>query len=308
MPRAVQLDRYGSVDVLEVREVPAPAPAPERVVVEVVATSINPGEIGVREGAFRDQWPSTFPSGQGSDLAGRVVELGPDVTAWSVGDEVLGWTDERAAQADLVSVPIDQLVAKPPALGWDEASTLHVAGAAGWASVHAVAPRPGETVVVTGAAGGVGSVAVQLALRTGARVIGVAGAANQGWLTSLGAVAVPHGDGLAERLRAAAPDGLAALADTYGNGYVDLALSLGVPLERINTIIDFDAVQRLGVSAEGTSSAARAAVLEELAGLAASGELQITIAATYPLERVQQAYTELAQRHTRGKIVLRLRD
>ena len=290
------------------REVPAPTPGPGRVVVEVVSTSINPGEILVRQGAFAEQWPSTFPSGQGSDLAGRIVGVGEGVSAWSVGEEVLGFTDERAAQADLVSVPVDQLVAKPPALGWDEASTLYVAGAAGWSSVHAIAPRPGETVVVTGAAGGVGSVAVQLALRTGARVIGIAGPQNHRWLTSLGAVAVTHGDGLADRLRAAAPEGIAALADVYGNGYVDLAIELGVPVSRINTIIDVDAVRTYGVSAEGTSSAPWEEVLTKLAGLTATGELQITIAASYPLVQVRQAYTDLARRHTRGKLVLRVRD
>ena len=274
----------------------------------MVSTSINPGEILVRQGAFAEQWPSTFPSGQGSDLAGRVVAVGRGVTAWSGGEEVLGFTDERAAQADLVSVPADQLVAKPPALGWDEASTLYVAGAAGWSSVHAIAPRPGETVVVTGAAGGVGSVAVQLALRTGARVIGIAGPENHRWLTSLGAIAVSHGAGLADRLRAAAPEGIAALADVHGLGYVDLAIELGVPVSRINTIIDVDAVRSHGVSDDGTSSAPQPEVLAELAGLTASGELQITIAASYPLEQVRQAYTDLARRHTRGKRVLRLRD
>ena len=277
-------------------------------VVEVVSTSINPGEILVRQGVFAEQWPSTFPSGQGSDLAGRIVAVGEGVTAWSVGEEVLGFTDERAAQADLVSVPVDQLVAKPSALGWDEASTLYVAGVAGWSSVHAIAPRSGETVVVTGGAGGVGSVAVQLALRTGARVIGIAGPENHRWLTSLGAIAVTHGGGLADRLRAAAPEGIAALADVYGDGYVDLAIELGVPVSRINTIIDVDAVRSHGVSADGTSSAPGSEVLAELAGLAASGALQITVAATYPLAQVRQAYTDLARRHTRGKLVLRLRD
>src|SRR3954470_16755321 len=112
--RAVRFDRYGGVDVLEVREVDDPVDAPGRVIVEVRATGINPGEIAIREGVLHERWPATFPSGEGSDLAGVVRTVGAGVSTVVVGDEVVGWSDERSAHADLVSVPAEQVVPKPP--------------------------------------------------------------------------------------------------------------------------------------------------------------------------------------------------
>jgi NADPH:quinone reductase-like Zn-dependent oxidoreductase len=148
---------------------------------------------------------------------------------------------------------------------------------------------------------------VQLARRAGARVIGIAGAANADWLRSLGVEPVRYGDGLADRLRAAAPDGIDTFIDTFGGGYVELAVELGVEPSRVETVIDFAAAERFGAQAVGGSEASTAPVLAELAELMAAGELTVPIAATYPLEQVREAYTELAARHTRGKIVLRPR-
>ncbi len=130
MPRAIRFDRYGPVDVLEVVEVARPTPGPDHVLVEVAATSINPGEIMIRVGAMAEVAPSTFPSGQGSDLAGRVVEVGGQVGVWNIGDEVIGWTDERAAQAEFVSVPADQLTPRPPSVSSEQAGSMYVAGGA----------------------------------------------------------------------------------------------------------------------------------------------------------------------------------
>lgn len=307
MSRAVRYDQYGSVDVLRVDEVELPAPAPGEVLVEVVSAGINPGEIAVREGLMHERWPATFPSGQGSDFAGRVVAVGAGVDGPVVGDEVIGFTERRASQADHVAVPAAQVTAKPAGVSWDQAGALFVAGSTAYAAVRAVAPKAGETVVVSGAAGGVGSLTVQLARRTGARVIGIAGEANRDWLGSVGVEQVAYGDGLAERLAAAAPDGVDAFIDTFGGGYVELALDRGVAPDRINTIIDFAAVEKFGVKAEGSMAASEASVLAELAELIASGDLVLEIASGYPLEQVRQAYAELAERHTRGKIVLRLR-
>ena len=193
--RAVRFDRYGGVEVLEVREVDDPVDAPGRAVVAVRATGINPGEIAVREGFLHERWPATFPSGEGSDLAGVVRSIGPDVTGVAVGDEVLGWSDERAAHAELVSVPVEHVVAKPAGLSWEVAGSMYVASMAALASVRAVAPEPGEVVVVSAAAGGVGSFAAQLARRTGATVIGLAGEANHDWLRSRDIVPVAYGVG-----------------------------------------------------------------------------------------------------------------
>ena len=302
--RAVRFDSYGPVDVLEVREVPDPVAAPGRAVVRVKAAAINPGEIAIREGRMHERSPATFPSGQGTDLAGVVEQVGEGVDSFAPGDEVLGWSEERSSQAELVAVPAEQLTAKPRDLPWEVAGALFVVGMAALASVRAVDPQAGETVAVSGAAGGVGSVAVQLARRTGARVIGLAGESNHDWLRAHDVIPVLYGEGQAERIRRAAPEGLDAFIDTFGGGYVELALSLGVPAERINTIIDFEAAQRFGVKAEGTHAIGNAARLAELAALAASGELDVEIARTFSLDEVRAAVSELAARHTRGKIVL----
>jgi NADPH:quinone reductase-like Zn-dependent oxidoreductase len=302
--KAVRFDEYGGVDVLEVREVEDPVAAPGRVLVAVKAAGINPGEISIREGRLHERWPATFPSGEGTDLAGVVQAVGDGVTGFAVGDEVLGWTEERASQAELVAVPADQLTAKPAAVPWEVAGSLFVAGLAALASVQAVAPQLGETVVVSAAAGGVGSVAVQLARRTGATVIGLAGEHNHDWLRRHDIIPVTYGDGQADRIREAADGKVDAFIDTFGGGYVDLAIELGVAPERINTIIDYDAVQRLGVNAQGTHAIATAALLAELAGLVADGSLEIPIARTYPLDEVRDAFRELELRRTHGKIVL----
>ena len=302
--KAVRFDEYGGVDVLAVREVEDPVAGPGQVLVAVKAAGINPGEIAIREGRLHERWPATFPSGEGTDLAGVVRTVGDGVTAFAVGDEVLGWTEERASHAELVVVPADQLTAKPAPVSWEVAGSLFVVGLAAYASVEAVAPQGGETVVVSGAAGGVGSVAVQLARRTGATVIGLAGERNHEWLRRHEIVPVTYGDGQAQRIRDATHGTIDAFIDTFGGGYVDLAIELGVGPQRINTIIDYEAVQRLGVQAQGTHAIASAARLAELADLVADGSLEIPIASTFTLDQVRDAYGELAKRHSHGKIVL----
>ncbi|MDN3352829.1 NADP-dependent oxidoreductase [Actinomadura sp. DC4] len=305
MPQAVRYEEYGGIDVLRVVEVERPVPGPGQVLVAVKAAGINPGEAAVREGVFAERWPSTFPSGQGSDLAGVIEELGPDVEAFAAGDEVIGFTHERASQAELVVVEAADLTRRPEGVSWEAAGSLFVAGTTAWAAVRAVAPGEGDTVVVSGAAGGVGSLAVQLARRTGATVIGLASPANHEWLAAHDVVPVAYGEGVADRVRAAAPDGVDAFIDTYGDGYVELALELGVAPERVNTIIDFPAVEKHGVKAEGNMDGASAEVLAELAALIADGRLEVPITRVYALADVRAAYEEVERRHARGKIVLR---
>jgi NADPH:quinone reductase-like Zn-dependent oxidoreductase len=307
MSKAVQYDRYGDIDVLEVRDVERPRPGAGEVLVEVKAAGINPGEAMVREGFVHDRWPATFPSGQGSDFAGVVTETGPDVDTVTAGDEVIGFTNRRASQAECVVVPAVQLTQKPADVTWETAGGLFVAGTTAYAAVRAVALKPGDTVAVAGAAGGVGTIAVQLAKRAGATVLGIAGPSNDEWLTAHGVIPVNYGDGLADRLRAAAPDGqVDAFLDFFGGGYVELAVSeLGIDPQRVDTIIDFPAIEQFGVKGEGSEDAADATVLAELADLVAAGELEISVAEVYPLDQVQEAYRTLEQRHTRGKIVLR---
>jgi NADPH:quinone reductase-like Zn-dependent oxidoreductase len=301
--KAVRFDEYGGVEVLKVVDVPRPVPGAGQVLVQVKAAGINPGEAKIRDGLLHSRWPATFPSGEGSDLAGILVQTGPGVTGLSAGDEVIGWTDNRASQAEYVVVEEHNLTAKPAGVPWAVAGALFVAGATAWAAVRAVNLTEGDTVVVAGAAGGVGSLAVQLARRAGATVIGLAGEAHHRWLADHGVIAVAYGEGVADRIRHAVSK-VDAFIDTFGADYVELALELGVEPSRVDTIANFGAVARYGVKAEGRAAAASAGVLAELAGLIAAGELEVPIAATFPLDRVQDAYRRLAEGHLLGKIVL----
>jgi len=305
VPRAVRFDQYGDVDVLDVVEVERPVPGAREVLVRVKAAGINPGEASIRQGALHDRWPATFPSGQGSDLAGVVEEVGPGVGGFDTGDEVLGWTDQRASHAELVLVPEDHLVRKPARVSWEAAGALFVAGATAFAAVRAVGASSGDTVVVSGAAGGVGSLAVQLAAHAGSKVIGLASDRHHEWLRAHGVVPVTYGEGVAERIRSAAGDGVDAFIDTFGDGYVRLAVEeLGVAPERVDTIIDWAAAEQYGTKTDGSMAGASAEVLGVLAKMIDRGELEVPIAGTYPLEDVREAFRQLEQRHTRGKIVL----
>jgi NADPH:quinone reductase-like Zn-dependent oxidoreductase len=301
--RAVRFESYGGPEVLQVVDLPRPEPDPGQVLVQVKAAGINPGEAKVRNGSLHSRWPAKFPSGEGSDLAGIVAETGSDVTAFTVGDEVIGFSHNRASHAEYVLVDGQNLTAKPDGVPWDVAGALFVAGTTAYATVRAVAPKPGEVVVVSGAAGGVGSLAVQLARRTGATVIGIAGEANHEWLRSHDVIPVAYGDGLADRIRAAAPT-VDAFIDTYGDDYVQLAFDLGVDRSRIDTIVYLDGIERFGVKTDGNMAGGSASTLAELAALVAAGELEVPIAATFPLDQVADAYRQLEQGHTRGKIVL----
>jgi NADPH:quinone reductase-like Zn-dependent oxidoreductase len=304
--KAVRFDRYGPVGVLHVSEVPTPEPGQGQVLVRVRAAGINPGEAKIREGLLHERWPATFPSGQGSDFAGVVERVGPSVDAVAAGDDVIGWVDTRSSQAEYVVADEQKLAPRPSGLPWEVAGAIPVVGFTAWAMVRAVDLKPGDTVVVAGAAGGVGSLAVQLAKREGATVIGLAGPSNHDWLIRHGVIPVAYGEDAADRIRqAAAPSAIDAFLDTYGGDYVELALNeLKVAPERIDSVVRFDAVAKYGIKAEGNAAGASAATLEELARLIAAKELELPIARTYPLAEVGAAYAELAKGHIRGKIVL----
>jgi NADPH:quinone reductase-like Zn-dependent oxidoreductase len=302
MPKAVRFEEYGGIDVLKVLDVERPVPGPGQVLVRVKAAGINPGEANIRSGALHSRWPATFPSGQGSDLAGIVEQVGPDVTAVRVGEEIIGFTDDRTSHAEYVLVKAANLTPRPAGVSWEQAGALFVVGATAWAAVRAVALSPGETVAVSG---GVGSLAVQLAKHAGATVIGLAGQANHAWLRQHGVIPVSYGNGVAERILAAAGDHeIDAFIDTYGADYVELALGLGIKPDRIDTIANYAAIAKYGVKGDGNAAGASAAVLAQLADLIAAGRLELPIARTYPLTKVRDAFTELEQRHTHGKIVL----
>jgi NADPH:quinone reductase len=302
--RAVRFDHYGDRDVLRIAEVDVPVPPAGEVVVAVRAAGINPGEAAIRLGLLDAIYPATFPSGEGSDLAGLVSAVGEGVTEFAVGDEVLGWSWRRSSHAEYVAVPVGQLIAKPAALSWEVAGALYVVACTAYVAVRAVGVREGETVAVSAAAGGVGSIVVQLLRLKGATVLGIASEPNHDWLAAHGVVPIAYGDGLVERLRAAAPNGIDAFIDLFGPEYLDVAVELGIAPDRIETIISRQKAAEIGARVEGSGNASTTEVLAEMAELVASGQIEVPIAATYSLDRVQDAYAELEQRHTRGKIVL----
>jgi NADPH2:quinone reductase len=305
--RAVRFDRYGGREVLSVRDIPMPTAGEGAVLIEVKAAGINPGEAIIRSGALHERLPATFPSGEGTDLAGIVLNAGPGVEEFGTGDEVLGYSWTRSSHATHTVVPAVQLIHKPAALSWEVAGALDVAGTTAYAAVRAVDPRPGDVVVVSAATGGVGTLVVQLLARRGATVLGIASRASADWLTAHKAIPVEYGDGLRERLRAVAPNGIDAFIDLFGHEYVRLAVDVGVRPDRINTVVVSDAARQLGVRMEGAAALSETevrAVLQELAGLLVSGAIELPIAATYPLDRVTDAFENLERRHTLGKIVL----
>lgn len=304
MPLAVRFKEYGGVDVLDVMQVDRPRPGAGDVLVRVKAAGINPGEAKIREGLLHDRWPATFPSGQGSDLAGIVEEIGEGVTGFAVGDAVIGFTNSRGSQAEYVVVRAVDLTHRPDGVSWEAAGSLFVAGTTAYAAVRAVSVGHGDTLVVSGAAGGVGSIVVQLAKNAGARVIGLAGEANHEWLANHGAIPIRYGDGVAERIKEVSGGHLDAFIDTHGGNYVELALHLGIRPDRIDTIVDFRAAGKYGVKDEGNAAAGNAVVLAKLATLVSEGRLEIPIARVYSLSEVRDAYRELERGHTRGKIVL----
>ncbi|MBM2620449.1 NADP-dependent oxidoreductase [Actinoplanes sp. LDG1-06] len=287
--KAVRYDRFAGIDGIYLADVPEPVPGPGEVLVRVKAGALNPGSLPALHG-------SSYTPGR--DLAGEVV------TGAEAGDAVLGWLQSWDAHAELVAVPAAQLVRKPPALPWDVAGSLYTTPMAGLGAVRAVEPRPGETIVISGASGGVGFTAAQLAVRAGATVIGLTSTAHFDLLREHGITPVRYGDGEQERIRATAAR-VDAFIDAVGGDYIDLALDLGVAKDRIDTVVDYQGAKVKGVKALGTTDAGGTAALAELAALAAAGDLHIPIAATYPLTAVQDAYRALADRKLHGRIVLR---
>jgi NADPH2:quinone reductase len=298
MVKAVRYDRFSGIDGIYLADLPDPVAGPGEVVVRVEAGALNPGALPALHG-------SSYTPGR--DLAGEVVAVGADVLGFTVGDAVLGRLQSWDAHAQFVAVPAVQLVNKPQALSWDVAGALYTTPMAGLGAVRAVEPQPGETIVISGASGGVGFTAAQLALRAGATVIGLTSDVHFDLLRHHGIQPVLYGDGERERILATT-DRADAFIDTVGGGYIDLALGLGVPADRIDTVVDYRGAKEKGVKSLGTTDAGGLPALAELAALAATGDLNIPIAATYPLTAVRDAYQALADRKTHGRIVLHPQD
>ncbi|WP_345761470.1 NADP-dependent oxidoreductase [Diaminobutyricibacter sp. McL0608] len=305
MSRFVQFDEYGSPENLKVVNVQPPWPGPGEVRVRVMAIGLNAVDYKVLAGGpAANAFGLTLPSGIGYDFSGFVDEVGAGVTQYTPGDAVFGSKPFEAA-ADFVIVPVDgQLVPKPAALTFEVAGALAVVGRTAMMSVASLDLDESDTVLVSAAAGGVGILVCQLAIRAGATVVGTASIANHDFLSELGVIAVEYGDGLVERIREALPDGqpLTAALDNHGPETIDAALELGVPIERINTIAAYGPAAR-GASRAGGREATNEH-LAEVAELIAQGELTLPIDSIFPIERAAEAYRKLAAGHVRGKIIL----
>lgn len=298
MPQAVRFARTGGTDVLDVVDVEEPHPGDGKVRVRVRSAGLNPFDSKVRRGDF----PLPLPRGQGAEFAGVIDEVGSGVEGWTIGDEVLGWIGS-GAQSEYVVVPGTSVAAKPPGLGWALAGGLGLAANTAFNATAAVMPTERDTVLVTGAAGGVGLLAAQFALRSGASVVGTSSREHHALLESLGIVPVSYGPGEVDRLREAAPHGFTAAVDTVGIAGVDLALALGVEPHRIDSIASGAEAEARGILTIGGGRRS-AAQLAAFAEDAAAGRLVLPVRASFPLAEVRAAYDLLDVGHGSGKIVL----
>jgi NADPH:quinone reductase-like Zn-dependent oxidoreductase len=298
--KAVTFTEYGDPEVLHVADVDEPHAGPGQIRIAVRAAAVNPIDWKVRSGMLREVMPVSFPAIDGREAAGVVDEVGADVTGVAVGDEVFGFTVGGAAAEYAV---LDESARKPARLSWEQAAALPVAVETS-ARVFGVlgGPHAGQTIVINGAAGGVGSVAVQLARLRGARVIGTASERNHDFVRSLGAEPTTYGEGLVERVRALAPDGVDLAYDTAGKGLPDLITLTGDPA-RVVTIADFGAAA-LGVKVTGGGVGRVYGALDDAAKLIEAGQLQPPVVRTFTFAEAPEAHRVSEDGHVRGKLVL----
>lgn len=240
MSRIAQFAEYGAPEVVRVVDAPAPAPGPTQVRIAVRAAGVNPIDWKILAGYMRELMPLELPAGLGSDVAGVVDAVGSEVTEWAVGDEVLG-RSTTGSFADLTLAESGELVRKPGGVSWEVAGSLAGAGGTAYAVLKKLGVKAGDTLLIHAAAGGVGTFAVQLATAQGVKVIGTAGESNHEYLRSLGATPVTYGDGLLERVRAVAPEGVDAVLDASGRGEIPLSIALTGDPARVLTLVAFDA-------------------------------------------------------------------
>jgi NADPH:quinone reductase-like Zn-dependent oxidoreductase len=300
--KAVVYRRYGGPEVLEYTDVPDPKLSQNSVLVRVRAAALNPADHMLQAGLGESHTDAWFPVIPGWDVAGVVEQVGAGVSEFAPGDEVIGYIRQQilhhGAYAELVSAPVETLARKPRTASWPEAAGLPLAGLTAYrAIVQTLKVEPGETVLIHGAAGGVGAVAAQLALAREARVIGVASAGHRDFLRSIGVLPVAQGDGIAG-VRALAPDGVDAVLDCVGKGVLHATAEMGSSRMRACSIADG------GPGFTTVFARLDSAILTRLAEMVDAGGLRVPIAATYPLAQAATAQTALKQPHPPGKIVL----
>lgn len=306
MPQAIVFTRYGDADELHMEDVPLPEPGPGQVRVAVRAAGLNALDHKIRAGLVREIFPVQFPHIPGTEVAGVVDAVGEGVAGLVQGDPVFGWTLTGSYAAYAIA-DAERLTLKPDTVDWEHAAAIPIAAETTYRTLELLGVRSGETLLVHAAAGAVGGVAVQIAVARGITVVGTAGEANHAHLRDLGAVPVSYGDGLAERVRAAAPQGVDAALDAAGRGgAVAVSVELTGGTERVVTIADAPGAEQYGVrfsAGSPTEFRGRPAVEEALALLAAD-RLRLPLHRVYPLDRAADAHREAEAGHVTGKIVL----
>lgn len=303
--KAIVLDSYGSPSDLQVRDVPDPKVAPGEVLVRVRAAGVNPVDWKLAAGYLDALMEVRFPFIPGWDVAGVVEAVGPDAGEFSVGDEVYGYARKDWAElgtyAELVTANVRMLARKPKALSFEQAAGVPLAGLTARRSLDRARVGDGDTVLIHAASGGVGSLATQIAVARGARVIGTASHAKHDYLRSLGAEPVAYGAGWPERVREVAPHGVTAALDFVGGGVAAESQALVGEAARVVSIAD-PSIEELGghyvwvrPDSEG---------LQELAELADAGKLSVHVDQTFPLEQTAAAWEQSQTEHTQGKIVI----
>jgi NADPH:quinone reductase-like Zn-dependent oxidoreductase len=305
--KAIVYRSYGGPEVLEVAEVPEPKMMADNVLVRIKAASLNPADLGSQAGVMDAVVDSLFPVIPGWDLAGVVEEAGFAAPGFKTGDEVIGYVRGQAMHygtyAEKISAEVRHLVRKPKNLSWAEAAGLPLAGLTAYqAIVRVLQVRAGETVLVHAAGGGVGHLAGQIAVAQGARVIGTASEANHSYLESIGVIPVRYGDGLVERMREIAPDGVDAVLDAAGRGVLTTTESLGKPHVRVASVAGSTEYPRTIPVFARLDQADLLALVE----LAEAGKLRVRVARTYPLDLAAEAQRHLAEGHSHGKVVLEI--
>ncbi len=279
---------------------PAPEPTAGEVRVAVRAIGINPMDVKIRNGSLKDQMPTDFPVVLGSDVAGVVDKVGPGVDGLAEGDRVAGLS-ASGAYAEYAVAREDHLATIPDGLDFDRAATIPTAAETAGRVIRLLHPKAGETVVVNGAAGSVGSAAVQLLVRSGVTVIGTASEANHDYLRRLGATPTTYGDGVEDRIRELAPNGVDAVFDVTGQDFIDAAIALRGGTDRVVTISDFPAAQRGVTVSYGVADQIRGTDFGYVLDLAASGEFATEIARTFPFEDLPAAHDLSETGHLRAR-------
>lgn len=295
---------YGGPEVLQTTTLPVPEPGPGQLRVRVHAAGVQRADARLRAGELQRRpspFPLRFPLLLGNEFAGVVDALGDGCDEFALGEEVLGWA-VLSCYAEYVVVSPAQIVSKPPTMPWEEAGALSAAGQAAYYALQSLNIGRGDRLLIHAAAGGVGSMAVQLARRRGATVIGTASEANHDYLRELGAIPIAYGPGLPDRIRALSPAGMDAALDAVGGEALEVSVALGIERGRIVTLCDPHGAQRLGVRMVRTRRSL--ATLGELVELHASGALRVPVQARYALHEAAEAHRLLDRGHVRGKLVL----